>query len=244
MIFRVKVSIARGGAHLLKYVHKIALGNRTKGLATFDFLGGLKDGSSPLSHKAARAAPCTNGADALYCGYMHTRIEEKNDQHLWNFFFSALFAVILTLSVLYLARHEVLPASIPLLDAVLIALAVFRITRLLVYDRITLFLRDSFLRSRVIKDDAGNTLVERVSYKTGPFRTIHDLFDCPWCVGVWVSLAVVFSYFVFSFAWYVIFFLAVAGLGSLLQLAGSLIGWKAENLKFEAKERGSAQKDR
>ena len=175
---------------------------------------------------------------------MHGRIEEKNDQHLWNFLFSVLFAGLIALSVYYLTGRGLLPSSVSLFDSVLIIFAVFRVTRLFVSDRITLFIRDIFLRSRVIKDEQGTVLVERTSYKTGPFRTIHELLDCPWCIGVWVSLAVIFSYLVFPFAWYVIFFLAVAGAGSLMQLLGNLMGWKAENLKLEARERGSMQKDR
>jgi hypothetical protein len=35
----------------------------------------------------------------------------------------------------------------------------------------------------------------------------------------------------------VIFFLAIAGGGSLIQVAANAIGWRAENLKLEAKEK-------
>src|SRR3989344_4234405 len=115
---------------------------------------------------------------------MHGRIEEKNDQHLWNFLFSVLFAGLIVLSVYYLTGRGLLPSSISLFDTVLIIFAVFRVTRLFVYDRITLFIRDIFLRSRVIKDEQGMAMVERTSYMTGPFRTIHERLDCPWCIGV------------------------------------------------------------
>ncbi|HEY4510964.1 MAG TPA: DUF1360 domain-containing protein [Candidatus Paceibacterota bacterium] len=176
---------------------------------------------------------------------MVARIEEKNDQHFWNFLFSILFALLLVLSIRYVMSAGLLPqGGIPLFDVLLMSLAIFRVTRLVVYDRITAFLRDIFLRSRTVRDAEGREVVERVSYINGPLRTIHDLLDCPWCVGVWVALATLFSYLVFSFAWYVIFLLAIAGAGSFLQVFSNMIGWKAELLKREAKERGTAQKDR
>ncbi len=53
---------------------------------------------------------------------------------------------------------------------------------------------------------------------------------------MWASLIVVFSYFTFSFAWYVIFFLAVAALGSFFQVLSNMVGWRAETLKLKAQE--------
>ena len=48
---------------------------------------------------------------------------------------------------------------------------------------------------------------------------------------------IVVAYFIFPWAWSVIFFLAVAGVGSLMQLYANQIGWRAENLKLDAKEK-------
>ena len=111
--------------------------------------------------------------------------------------------------------------SVPPFDAVMIALATFRITRLVVYDKIMRWFRDLFENG------------------AGPLHTIRDLLQCPWCIGIWASLSVVFVYFVFTWGWFVVFFLAMAGAGSMLQIVANLIGWKAEILKMEAKEKGS-----
>ncbi len=104
---------------------------------------------------------------------------------------------------------------VPPFDALLMAFATFRITRLLVYDKIAAWFRDLFV------------------YGTeGSFRgTVKDLLQCPWCIGFWSALAVVFSYFIYDWAWSVIFLLALAGAGSLLQVIANLIGWKAEHMK-------------
>lgn len=112
------------------------------------------------------------------------------------------------------------PASIPLFDVFLISFAAFRITRLLVYDKIAQWLRDMFAGA-----------------PTGTFRhTIADLFACPWCVGFWGALVAVVAYFTLPWAWVVILFLALAGMGSLLQVIANAIGWRAESLKLEAQE--------
>lgn len=122
------------------------------------------------------------------------------------------------------------PTSIPLFDFVLLSLAAFRITRLIVYDKITRWFRELFADTREF-EEAGVVFVEIKPYGVGIRHTIHDLLQCPWCIGVWSALIAAFFYFVFPWAWFVILFLAVAGVSSLLQVSANLIGWKAESLK-------------
>lgn len=166
-------------------------------------------------------------------------IRPKDDQNVWNFIFSVLFALLLAFSVWDIYRlYGGLPFTIPLFDFFLIALAIFRIVRLFTYDKITRFLREFFMRSRTVERDGG-VFIERTPYRTGPFRTIHDLLECPWCTGVWASLVVVYAYFAFSFAWYVILMLAVAGVGSFFQVFSNMLGWRAENLKIDARDKGA-----
>jgi energy-converting hydrogenase Eha subunit G len=64
-------------------------------------------------------------------------------------------------------------------------------------------------------------------------RTLADLFGCPWCFGTWAALVVVFFYFLTPYAWFAIAVLAVAGIGSLIQLAANLIGHSAELKKAQ-----------
>lgn len=123
---------------------------------------------------------------------------------------------VLAAAVAYLYRlHGGYPSSVPLFDAALMAFATFRVTRLIVYDKISQWFRNLF------------------AYDNNFFATIRDLLACPWCIGIWAALAVAFCYFAFSWAWFVIFFLALAGMGSLLQVIANAVGWKAESLKHE-----------
>ncbi len=126
-----------------------------------------------------------------------------------------------------------LPAGISLFDASLIALAVFRLSRLFVYDKITQFIRDIFLRKREVVARDGTILVERTAYSDGPARAISDIFNCPWCIGVWLSPIVLFFYFTAAWSWYVILALAVSGVAVFAQLLTSMVGWRAEYLKLK-----------
>jgi hypothetical protein len=85
--------------------------------------------------------------------------------------------------------------SVPPFDALLMALATFRITRLVVYDKITRWFRELFVKRRVYEKD-GKMWVEITPHGGGFFHTIYDLLQCPWCIGFWAALIVVFCYFV------------------------------------------------
>jgi len=166
-------------------------------------------------------------------------MEQKNDQHLWNFLFGLLFLAILggAMYILYRTLGS-LPQRIPLADFILIALATFRLTRLFVYDKITAWFRDLFKESREITLD-GVTYTERSVPLNGPRRTISDLLSCPWCIGVWFALFTTTLYFLTSWSWYLILVLALSGVATLLQLGANLLGWSAElkKLKVGEKER-------
>lgn len=138
-------------------------------------------------------------------------------------------------------RQESFPHSVPIFDVILMAFAALRVTRLVVYDKITRWFRELFTERRIVTD-GGKEWVEISSSGLGIRSTIHDLLQCPWCIGFWSSLIIALCYFTFSWAWFVILFLAIAGAGSLLQLLANLVGWRAENLKQDALEKESRNK--
>ncbi len=163
-------------------------------------------------------------------------LRTKEDQNFWNFLFSIFFIVVLVAGLwgMQNIRGGFLTA-VPLFDSLMMSFAAFRITRLVVYDKITRWFRELFAKKTEVERD-GVTYVEVVPYTSGFSHTVYDLLNCPWCIGIWSSAIVVFTYFVTDWAWSVIFFLAIAGAGSLLQVIANAIGWRAENLKLEAQE--------
>jgi hypothetical protein len=140
--------------------------------------------------------------------------------HFWNLVFSVFFALLVLLGTQYLASNRLVFYDVPFRDLVLIALAIFRLVRLLSYDVITQFIRDWFVGAP--QDSLRHTL--------------GMLVNCPWCTGLWFSFLVVFFYFAAPlFAWPIIIILALAALASLFQILANLIGWAAELKKMEVK---------
>jgi len=161
--------------------------------------------------------------------------EKTDDQNLWNFIYSLLFAAFFLGLMWVLYRvNGTLPTAIPPFDAFLIALATFRLTRLFVYDKITRFVRDLFVRYEEVYSEQGITYLEPHQPGGGPLRTMSELLACPWCFGVWAALVVTFFYYLTPLAWFPIFVVAAAGVGTLFQLIANMIGWAAENGKLKA----------
>lgn len=116
--------------------------------------------------------------------------------------------------------------DISLFEFILLSLASFRLTRLVVYDKITAFFREQFYNAKTLK-----TSVVLEKPKSGPRRTLADLLSCPWCFGMWAGATIVFFYELSPYAYYPILMLAISSVGTMLQLAANLVGWKAEQLK-------------
>lgn len=106
------------------------------------------------------------------------------------------------------------------LTFVILGIATFRLTHLLVFEEITTFLRAPFVDA-VNEPDASGRWV-KLQYPK-PYRLrgfIGALISCPWCTGIWVSTVFVVGWYLFPhivFPVAVVF--AVAGLGVFLEMA-------------------------
>ena len=142
--------------------------------------------------------------------------------HFWYTILLFFFIVLAIFGYTYLAALGRLATWVPLTDFFLIALAVMRLVRLFTYDAITAFVREWFANAE------SDTLL----------GSLGVLINCPWCMGLWFSLIVVFFYFLTPVAWYAILVLALATVASFLQILTNLIGWSAEAKKREAQGAG------
>lgn len=157
----------------------------------------------------------------------------RDDQGWWYFLFAVFFVgAALFLMYILFSLHR-LPTGVSLFDITLIILATFRFTRLFVYDKITQFIRDWFLRKEVVLSENGAPVIIRGKLVSGPGRTVYELISCPWCFGLWAALLVSFFFFLTELAYFPILILAIAGVASFLQLLSNLTGWRAELYKKE-----------
>lgn len=155
------------------------------------------------------------------------------DQYVWNFVFLVFFLVSVWLGIEALESFAYRPLySVTIADIALITLASFRVIRLVVYDRIMAFFREQFWDVNDI--GGGETVLTKPPH--GPRRTLADLLSCPWCFGMWAAAMTTFFYFLTPYTFYIVLFLAISAVATLLQLTANLIGWKAEEAKGQAGE--------
>jgi len=149
------------------------------------------------------------------------------DQYFWNFVFLCFFLVLIVMGTIILETESRLGyTDLSSIDYILITLASWRLTRFFVSDIITKFIREQFWD---IKKNGKEYQLEKP--KIGPRRTLADLFDCPWCFGVWATATVLFFYLITPYAVFPVTILALSAVATFLQLLANMIGHRAEQLK-------------
>jgi hypothetical protein len=142
-----------------------------------------------------------------------TTVEE--DQHFWQGIALVGYALMCALSVWLVARFgDTDFKSLTFLDLTLLGLAAFRAIHLITYDKIFDIVRAAFM------DHKG---ARRKTADRGWRRLMYEFIQCIWCTGMWSGLIVVTVYFLGIWGHYAVIVLAVAGLGSLLQLVSKAL---------------------
>lgn len=96
-------------------------------------------------------------------------------------------------------------------DFAVVSLAAFRLIHLFTYDKIFAFVREYI-------DHKGKT-----DDRTGIYRYIDSFLECLWCTGIWSALISLTLYVLNIWGAYVVLFLAIAGVASLMQLVSKAI---------------------
>lgn len=106
----------------------------------------------------------------------------------------------------------------------IISLASFRLTRLIVFDKITEFIRSPFFDEMSETDEAGEESIYLVPKSKGIRKWIGELLSCYWCTGVWAStFLVLLHYFYPEVGEPLIVIMAVAGIASILETCVSFL---------------------
>ncbi len=105
------------------------------------------------------------------------------------------------------------------LSFVLLSLATFRLTRLIILDKITAFMRAPFFEVEE-KDLPDGTVEETVMFKgSGLRRWLGELLRCHWCVGIWSAIFLFIGFHYFSTIFIpIIIILAVAAVASIIEV--------------------------
>ncbi|MBG9736800.1 DUF1360 domain-containing protein [Paenibacillus alvei] len=104
------------------------------------------------------------------------------------------------------------------LSFILLILASYRLTRLIVFDEITSFIRKPFVEERFHTDENG-TIFAVIDEKGGRFHAfMRKLLTCYWCTGVWSAALVTVCYLLIpTHAFPVILLLAIAGAAGIVE---------------------------
>ncbi len=133
-------------------------------------------------------------------------LNERKHQ-AWNFWSAFVFFGAVLLVGYFLERKGVDIRDLTMKEAVLVILATYRMTRILVFEKILKHFRDALKRRENL-------------YVIG---TIHSMVTCPWCAGVWVTLIIIVFYFLIPYGALLVYVLALAGLASMVILVSNLL---------------------
>lgn len=154
-------------------------------------------------------------------------IETKDglsDQHFWNIVFLVVSVAVFIVLMAFLG-HDATGAlsGMTSFQFTVLALAIFRLTRLLVADHIMLWLRDLCVNvNEETNPETGLLCIVREKPPKGIRLLFANLLGCPWCVGVWAAFIVITLYIsvvldVFPLGRVIIYVFALAGAASIIQ---------------------------
>ena len=138
-------------------------------------------------------------------------INERKHQ-AWNFWSAFVFFGLVVLVGYLLEKKGVDIEEITLKEAIVIILASYRMTRILVFEKIFKFFRDALKK----REDL---------YLIG---TLSSIITCPWCAGVWVTLTMVVFYYLLPYGILLAYVLALSGIASIIILYSNMMHMRTE----------------
>jgi hypothetical protein len=139
-----------------------------------------------------------------------TKAAAEQEQNFWNGVALVVYLALCALAVWLIVRFGAFdPASLGFYDLALLELAAFRLIHLMTYDKIFDAVRAAFM------DRTGTRLK---AADRGWRRLVCEFLQCLWCTGMWSALIAVTIYCLGTWGRFAVIVLAIAGLGSLLQI--------------------------
>ncbi|MBN2481546.1 MAG: DUF1360 domain-containing protein [Bacteroidales bacterium] len=133
---------------------------------------------------------------------------EKSKQNAWNFASLFVYFILLIITGFLLEKKGTDITKTSIKDLIMIVLASYRLTRIVVFEKIFKFFRD-FIRTKE---------------KYAVLNTIKFIITCPWCMGVWMSMIVVLLFFMVPFGKIIVYIMAISGVASfIIMLANFMV---------------------
>jgi len=145
----------------------------------------------------------------------------------WNFWSAFVFFGLVVLVGYLLEKKGVDIKEITLKETIVIILASYRMTRILVFEKIFKYFRDVLKR----REDL---------YLIG---SVSSIITCPWCAGVWVTLTIIVFYYLVPFGDLLVYVLALAGIASIVILYSNMLHMRTERKQRIHQKRKSSIDD-
>jgi len=129
-------------------------------------------------------------------------------QNAWNFASLFVYFIFLVTVAALIENRGIDITKTSGRDLLFIILATYRLTRIVVFEKIFKFFRD-FVKTG-----------HRFFFLT----TLRFIITCPWCMGVWMSLIVVLLFFLIPYGKFIVYIMAVSGVASfMIMMANYLV---------------------
>ena len=154
----------------------------------------------------------------------------QSNQNYWHLAFVFVYLILITIFALGFGGRL---GEFAVLELVVLALATWRVTQLLISDEIFFFIREAAY------DISYDKKKDRTYYRrpeNGIRRAFYDLLNCSWCVGLWAVLLTMVVYLVVPVGNVFIYVFAIAAIASLLQMIGEIFLDTMKVKKAEAKK--------
>jgi len=153
---------------------------------------------------------------------MANNSKKTNEQgKTWNFW-AAMFFILCVVGLGFGLQYKgVTMEDFTLGNISLMVLATYRLTRILVFDKIFKLFRDFF----------------RARQRLYLFFVVKEIITCPWCAGVWVALAIIGIYFLLPFGQLFTILLAISGIASFIVILVNYVGLSTEEKQFDTREK-------
>jgi len=135
----------------------------------------------------------------------------------WNLLSSIIFVLLIVVVGFLINQKGIILEDISVLTLIILMIATFRLTRIIVYDRVFKVFRD------IIRSFEGSGIGD----------SMKAIITCPFCAGVWVALFVVACYFLIPFGDFFVYIMAIAGVGTYIQLTINYIGLAADEKQMD-----------
>ena len=152
-------------------------------------------------------------------GKTPSKVNEQ--QKTWNFWATLFFIGCFVALGYSLDYKGITFEDFNLGNITLMILATYRLTRILVFDKIFKLFRDFF----------------RTHQRLYVFYVIKEIITCPWCAGVWVALTIIGFWFLIPFGEFFIILLAISGVASFIVILVNFYGLQVEEKQFDMKEK-------